>query len=68
MSEELIQTSSNNPKKIGENWLYWSLGQTTINQLKEKNAIRSIDYGEDIERKKPDGIITEYKKVIAIIE
>jgi len=50
MSEELIQRSE--PQKIGENWWFYNIGSTTINQLKKRNIIRSIDYGEDIERKK----------------
>src|SRR5437868_9538973 len=65
MSEELLQR--NLREKIGT-WDFYNIGSTTINQLKERNIIRSIDYGEDIERKKPDGIIMEYKKVIAIVE
>ncbi len=67
MSEELLQRDLiKNPKKIGT-WDFYSIGSTTINNLKEAGIIRSIDYG-DISRKKVDGIITKQKEVVAIIE
>ena len=68
MSEEFLQRDLiNNYIKIGKNWRFYSIGATTINQLKELGIIRSVDYGE-LGGKKVDGIIIEYKKVIAIVE
>jgi len=66
MSEELLQR--NEYQKIGENWKFYNIGSTTINQLKKQNILRDIDYGKNIERKKPDALIMEYKKVIAVVE
>ncbi|KLL02790.1 MAG: hypothetical protein MRERV_69c001 [Mycoplasmataceae bacterium RV_VA103A] len=68
MSEEFLQKDLiNNYIKVGENWRFYKIGNTTINQLKKLGIIRALPY-EGIENKKVDGIIMEYKKVIAIIE
>ncbi len=64
MSEEI------NLKTLGKHFTNWDLrilGATTIKQLKENKLIENKDY-IGIESKKPDGLILENKKVIAIIE
>lgn len=67
MSEELLQRDLlRNPEKIGS-WNFYNIGSTTIKQLQEAKIIRSVDYG-DVVNKKVDGIITRQKEVIAIIE
>lgn len=69
MSEELIQRGldkKNPTSKIG-NWDYYSIGATTLNALKKANIIWNVDYGS-LELKKVDGIITNNKDVIAVIE
>src|SRR5687767_894356 len=68
MSEEFLQKDLiNNYIKIGENWRFYKIGNTTINQLKKLGIIRTLPY-EGVENKKVDGIIMEHKKVIAILE
>ncbi|CAG8464388.1 32559_t:CDS:10 [Gigaspora margarita] len=68
MSEEFLQKDLiNNYVKIGENWRFYKIGNTTINQLKKLGIIRALPY-ESIENKKVDGIIMEHKKAIAILE
>jgi len=68
MSEELLQRDLiKNPEKIGD-WNFYNIGATTIKSLKEHGIIRNINYGNDIEKKKVDGLITEGDKVIAVIE
>lgn len=67
MSEELLQRNLlSNPKKIGA-WNFYNIGSTTIKSLKEHKIIPSKDYGK-FERRKPDGLITFDKNVIAVIE
>jgi len=67
MSEELLQRDLlKNPEKIGA-WSFYNIGSTTVKQLKEAEIIRSVDYG-DVLNKKVDGIITKQKEVIAIVE
>jgi type I restriction-modification system DNA methylase subunit len=67
MSEELLQRDLlKNPEKIGT-WNFYNIGSTTVKQLKEADIIRSVDYG-DVLNKKVDGIITKQKEVIAIVE
>lgn len=67
MSEELLQRDLiKHPEKIGE-WNFYNIGSTTIKNLKQNNIIKNIDY-DDIEKRKPDGIIVENKEVIVIIE
>lgn len=67
MSEELLQRDLiKHPEKIGE-WNFYNIGSTTIKNLKQNKIIKNIDY-EDIEKRKPDGIIVENKEVIVIIE
>ncbi|WP_342259555.1 hypothetical protein [Candidatus Tisiphia endosymbiont of Metellina segmentata] len=67
MSEELLQRDLiKNPQKIGT-WNFYDIGATTISALKKADIIRSIDYG-DVLNKRVDGIITKQKEVIAIVE
>ncbi|WP_341757085.1 N-6 DNA methylase [Candidatus Tisiphia endosymbiont of Nemotelus nigrinus] len=67
MSEELLQRDLiKNPQKIGT-WNFYNIGATTISDLKKADIIRSIDYG-DVLNKRVDGIITKQKEVIAIVE
>ncbi|WP_207640937.1 N-6 DNA methylase [Clostridium lundense] len=68
MSEELFQRNLiNSPYKIG-NWNFYNIGATSIKSLKESGIIENIDYA-DIENRKPDGlIVSNSKKVIAVIE
>jgi len=64
MSEEL------NLKTLKKNFTNWELkilGATTIKQLKENNLIEKRTY-KGVENKKPDCLILENKKVIALIE
>ncbi|GHT56612.1 hypothetical protein AGMMS49982_23550 [Bacteroidia bacterium] len=67
MNEELLQRDLiNNPEKIGK-WDFRNIGSTTLSALKNAGIIPKKDY-KDFERRKPDGIITSKKEVIAIIE
>src|SRR5574344_1400796 len=67
MSEELLQRDLiKHPEKIGE-WNFYNIGSTTIKNLKQNNIIKKVDY-ENIEKRKPDGIIVENKEIIVIIE
>lgn len=63
MSEELLQTI---PQKIGS-YVYYKLGNTTLNQLKSNGLIPAKNYGR-LKSKKPDGIILYHKSVKAVIE
>lgn len=63
MSEQLLQVV---PQKIGK-YLYYRIGETTINQLMEFGLIPRVDYGQLI-AKKPDGLITYHKQVKGIVE
>ena len=63
MSEELLQTM---PQKIGK-YTYYRLGNTTLDQLKNNGIIPKKDYGT-LKRKKPDGLVTYYGTVKAVIE
>lgn len=62
-SEQLLQVV---PQKIGK-FLYYRLGETTINQLKDFGLIPLRDYG-DLIKKKPDGLIVYHKDVKGIVE
>jgi type I restriction-modification system DNA methylase subunit len=62
-SEQLLQVV---PQKIGK-YLYYRLGETTINQLKIFGLIPKKDYG-DLIKKKPDGLIVYHKEVKGIVE
>jgi type I restriction-modification system DNA methylase subunit len=67
MSEELLQRDLiNNPEKIGK-WNFRNIGSTTLNALKNAGIIPKKDY-KSFEKRKPDGIITSKKEVIAIVE
>jgi type I restriction-modification system DNA methylase subunit len=67
MSEELLQRDLiNNPDKIGK-WDFRNIGSTTLNALKNAGIIPKKDY-KSFERRKPDGIITSKKEVIAVVE
>lgn len=63
MSEQLSQVI---PIGIGK-YLYYRIGETTINQLEENKLIPKRNYKE-IFRKKPDGIIVCHGKIQAIVE
>lgn len=63
MSEQLIQIVS---QKIGR-YLYYRIGETTINQLRDFGLIPKKDYG-NLLKKKPDGIIIYHKEVKGIVE
>jgi hypothetical protein len=67
MSEELLQRDLiDNPEKIGK-WDFRNIGSTTLNALKNAGIIPKKDY-KSFEKRKPDGIITSKKEVIAIME
>lgn len=67
MSEELLQRDLlENPDKIG-NWYFYNIGATTIKNLKESKIINDFDY-DQIDNRKPDGLIVYNKNVLAIIE
>jgi type I restriction-modification system DNA methylase subunit len=67
MREELLQRDLiNNPEKIGK-WDFRNIGSTTLNALKNAGIIPKKDY-KSFEKRKPDGIITSKKEVIAVIE
>ncbi|MDR0829757.1 MAG: N-6 DNA methylase [Prevotellaceae bacterium] len=67
MSEELLQRDLiDNPEKIGK-WDFRNIGSTTLNALKNAGIIPKKDY-KSFEKRKPDGIITSKKEVIAIVE
>ncbi len=63
MSEQLIQVI---PQRFGK-YLFYRLGETTINQLKKARIIPIKNYGS-IGKKKPDGIIVCRGTVHAIVE
>lgn len=67
MSEELLQRDLiDNPEKIGK-WSFRNIGATTLSALKNAQIIPPKDY-KNFEKRKPDGIITDKKQVIAVIE
>ena len=67
MNEELLQRNLiNNPEKIGR-WDFCNIGSTTLNALKNAGIIPKKDY-KSFERRKPDGIITSKKEVVAVVE
>jgi type I restriction-modification system DNA methylase subunit len=67
MSEELLQRDLiRNPEKIGK-WDFRNIGSTTLNALKNAGIVPKKDY-KSFERRKPDGIITSKKEVIAVVE
>ncbi len=67
MSEELLQRDLiNNPEKIGK-WEFRNIGATTLNALKNAGIIPKREY-KGFEKRKPDGIITNKKQVIAVVE
>lgn len=66
MSEELLQRDLlSNPDKIGK-WNFYNIGATTLNTLKRHKIIPNIDYKKSGSRK-PDGLITQDKKVVAVV-
>ena len=68
MSEELLQRDLlDKPEKFGK-WDYYNIGATTINALNKHNIIPDKIYPSDIKLKKPDALIIEKQKVIALIE
>jgi type I restriction-modification system DNA methylase subunit len=67
MSEELLQRNLlKNPEKIGA-WDFYNIGSTTLNELKNAGLIQQKDYKE-FGKRKPDGILVEKKRVIAVVE
>lgn len=67
MSEELLQRGLlTNPKKIGL-WNFYNIGSTNLKSLKEHKIIPDKDYG-NLARRKPDGLITQSRSVIGVIE
>jgi len=67
MSEELLQRGYlEKAERIGD-WLFYSIGSTTLKSLSDHGIIPKIDYGK-LKLKKPDALITDTKKVIAIVE
>jgi type I restriction-modification system DNA methylase subunit len=67
MSEELLQRNLlKNPEKIGK-WDFYNIGSTSLNDLKNAGIIPQKDY-KAFGKRKPDGIIVDRKKVIAVIE
>ena len=67
MSEELLQKQLvDNPEKIWRRNFY-NIWATTLKSLKEHKIIPDIDYKHLI-RKKPDALLVNKQKVIAIIE
>lgn len=66
MSEELLQRDLlSNPEKIGR-WNFYNIGATTLNTLKRYKIIPNVDY-KKFGSRKPDGLIIQDKKVIAVI-
>lgn len=63
MSEQLSQVI---PRRIGK-YLYYRIGETTINQLRNNKLIPEKNYSELL-RKKPDGLIVCHGKIQAIVE
>ena len=67
VSEELIQRNlTESPEKMGE-WDYYNIGSTTLKALKNAKIIPDYDY-RNLERRKPDALITSKSGVIAVIE
>ncbi len=66
-SEELLQRDYlKNPEKVG-NWSFYNIGATNLSALKNAKIIPNKDY-KDFEKRKPDGVIVDKQKVIAVIE
>lgn len=63
MSEELLQTL---PQKIGK-YIYYRLGNTTLEQLKSIGIIPKANYGH-LRTKKPDGLVLYHGTVKAVVE
>lgn len=63
MSEELLQTV---PQNLGS-YVYYKLGNTTLNQLKNNGKIPKRNYGH-LGRKKPDGLVLFHNEVKAVVE
>ena len=67
MSEELIQRNLlAAPEHMGA-WKYYNIGATTLKALKEAQIIPQKDYAA-YESKKPDALIIDKQRVIAVIE
>jgi len=62
-SEQLLQVI---PQKIGK-FLYYRLGETSINQLRDAKLIPKKNYG-DLIKKKPDGLIVYHSEVKGVVE
>lgn len=73
MSEELVQQNLlKKGEMFGDKYEYYSIGKTTINQLKKSNIIPDKNYGK-YKKLKPDGLLVDRRnpkniRVIAVIE
>jgi type I restriction enzyme M protein len=67
MSEELHKRNMYNSPEIINEYVYYNIGETTINQLKKGGIIPGTSY-TGIERKKVDGLILRKEKPFAVIE
>ena len=68
MSEELYQRDLiEHPDILPNGWHFYNIGSTTIRSLKEHKIIENLEYG-DIESRKVDGLITNGKTVVCVIE
>ena len=63
MSEELLQAT---PRQIGK-YLYYRLGSTTLEQLKNHGIIPRKNYGQ-LKAKKPDGLVSYHGEIKAVVE
>ena len=63
MSEELLQTI---PQRIGK-YIYYRLGSTTLEQLKNSGIIPPKNY-QALKKKKPDGLVVYHDRVKAVVE
>ena len=67
MSEELLQRGYlSKPERIGD-WLFYNLGSTNLNALQQHKIIPNFDY-KKLKNKKPDALIIDGKRIIAVIE
>lgn len=67
MSEELFQRRLlENCEKIGR-WDFYNIGGTNLGALKKFSIIPNVDY-KQFAKRKPDGLIVDKKRVIAVIE
>jgi type I restriction enzyme M protein len=66
MSEELLKRGLvKNPEKIGK-WDFYNIGETNIKSLKDSQILNPIST-PNLDRRKPDGIIVDKGKLVALI-